>query len=177
MLVAQTTQPAQKNRLRDELWSYVRTDRVDWGLGRGNKKGKSEPCQSERSSKARHEADSFEPAEWSERLTRGQSGWLGAAAVGSIPALALSLFLQRLTIPREVALRSTAKKTKLKNSNISQSHGCSKRPQTVQISSTARLQTTISQKRLRDISPFCRGPAHLLRGFFTYDRKIGCDSS
>ena len=36
-----------------------------------------------------------EPAEWSERLTPGQSGWLGAAAVGSIPALALSLFLQR----------------------------------------------------------------------------------
>ena len=34
--------------------------------------------------------------EWSERLTPGQSGWLGAAAVGSIPALALSLFLQRL---------------------------------------------------------------------------------
>ena len=54
------------------------------------------PCQSERSSKARHEADSFEPAEWSEQLTPGQSGWLGAAAVGSIPALALSLFLQRL---------------------------------------------------------------------------------
>ena len=54
------------------------------------------PCQSERSSKAHHEADSFEPAEWSERLTPGQSGWLGAAAVGSIPALALSLFLQRL---------------------------------------------------------------------------------
>ena len=38
--------------------------------------------------KARHEADSFEPAEWSERLTPGQSGWLGAAAVGSIPVLA-----------------------------------------------------------------------------------------
>ena len=54
------------------------------------------PCQSERSPKARHEADSFEPAEWSERLTPGQSGWLGAAAVGSIPALTLSLFLQRL---------------------------------------------------------------------------------
>ena len=54
------------------------------------------PCQSERSSKARHEADSFEPAEWSEWLTPGQSGWLGAAAVGSIPAPALSLFLQRL---------------------------------------------------------------------------------
>ena len=52
------------------------------------------PCQSERSLKARHEADSF--SEWSERLTPGQSGWLGAAAVGSIPALALSLFLQRL---------------------------------------------------------------------------------
>ena len=48
------------------------------------------PCQTERSSKARHDADSFEPAEWSERLTPGQSGWLGAAAVGSIP---LSLFL------------------------------------------------------------------------------------
>ena len=46
------------------------------------------PCQSERSSKARHEADSFETAEWSERLTPGQSGWLGAA-VGSIAALAL----------------------------------------------------------------------------------------
>ena len=53
------------------------------------------PCQSERSSKARHEADSFEPAERSERLTPGQWGWLGAAAVGSIPAPALSLFLQR----------------------------------------------------------------------------------
>ena len=66
------------------------------------------PCQSERSPNARHEADSFEPAEWSERLTPGQSGWLGAAAVGSIPTLALShsqkvykkllLFLQRLFI-------------------------------------------------------------------------------
>ena len=54
------------------------------------------PCQSERSSKACHEADSFEPAEWSEQLTPGQSGWLGAAAVGSIPPLALSLFLQCL---------------------------------------------------------------------------------
>ena len=50
------------------------------------------PCQSERSPKARHEADSFEPAEWSEQLTPGQSGWLaiGTAAVGSILALALS---------------------------------------------------------------------------------------
>ena len=46
--------------------------------------------QSEHSPEARHEADSFEPAEWSEQLTPGQSGWLGAAAVGSIPALALS---------------------------------------------------------------------------------------
>ena len=53
------------------------------------------PCLSERSSKARHEADSFDPAEWSERLTPGQSGWLLAAAVGLIPVLALSLFLQR----------------------------------------------------------------------------------
>ena len=63
-------------------------------------------CQSECGPKARHEADSFEPAEWSSRLTPGQSGWLGAAAVGSIPDLALShpqkvnkkfpLFLQRL---------------------------------------------------------------------------------
>ena len=35
-----------------------------------------------------------EPAEWYERLTPGQSSWLGAAAVGSIPTLALSLFLQ-----------------------------------------------------------------------------------
>ena len=49
------------------------------------------PCQSERSPKARHEAFSFQPTEWSERLTHGQSGWLGAAALGSIPALALSL--------------------------------------------------------------------------------------
>ena len=32
----------------------------------------------------------------SDRLTPGQSGWLGAAAVGSIPTLALSLFFQRL---------------------------------------------------------------------------------
>ena len=44
------------------------------------------PCQSVRSPKACHEADSFEPAEWSERLTPGQSGWQGAAAVGSIHA-------------------------------------------------------------------------------------------
>ena len=44
----------------------------------------------------RLESDSFEPAEWSERLTPWQSGWLGAATVGSIPALAFSLFLQRL---------------------------------------------------------------------------------
>ena len=44
----------------------------------------------------------FLPAEWSERLTPGQSGWLGAAAVGSIPALALSLFLQRLTFLQRI---------------------------------------------------------------------------
>ena len=41
-------------------------------------------------------AEPAEWSEWSERLTPGQSGWLGAAAVGSIPALALSLFLQHL---------------------------------------------------------------------------------
>ena len=51
------------------------------------------PCQSESSLKARNEADSFEQAEWSGRLTPGQSGWLGAATVDLIPALALSLFL------------------------------------------------------------------------------------
>ena len=56
------------------------------------------PCQSERSSKARHEADSLEPAEWSERLTPGQSGWLGAAAIGSIPALALSQALSSTSV-------------------------------------------------------------------------------
>ena len=48
------------------------------------------PKCSKRSPKARHEAESFEPAEWSERPTPGQSGWLGAAAVGSVPALALA---------------------------------------------------------------------------------------
>ena len=33
--------------------------------------------------KARHKADTFEPAEWSERLTSWRWGWLGAAAAGS----------------------------------------------------------------------------------------------
>ena len=48
------------------------------------------PCLSEHmGSKVHHKADSFEPAEWSELLTPGQSGWLGAAALGSIPTLAL----------------------------------------------------------------------------------------
>ena len=37
--------------------------------------------------KARHEAVSFEAAEWSERPTSRRVGWLGAAAAGSIPAL------------------------------------------------------------------------------------------
>ena len=50
--------------------------------------------------KARHEADSFEPAEWSERLPSRRSGWLGAAVAGSIPAFStffslLFLFFQR----------------------------------------------------------------------------------
>ena len=58
--------------------------------------------------KARHEAVSFEAAEWSERLTSGRVGWLGAAAVGSIPALVtffsfssllLLLFLSSLSKP------------------------------------------------------------------------------
>ena len=41
VLVAQTTQPVQKNRLRDELLSYVWTDTVEWGLGGGKKKRSS----------------------------------------------------------------------------------------------------------------------------------------
>ena len=50
--------------------------------------------------KARHAADSFEPAEWSERLPSRRSGWLGAAVAGSIPAFStffslLFLFFQR----------------------------------------------------------------------------------
>ena len=39
--------------------------------------------------KASHEAVSFEATEWSERLTSRRVGWLGAAAVGSIPALVI----------------------------------------------------------------------------------------
>ena len=42
VLVAQTTQPVQNNRLHDELQSYVRTDTVDWGLGGGRKKEKKQ---------------------------------------------------------------------------------------------------------------------------------------
>ena len=37
-----------------------------------------------------HEAVSFEAAEWSEQLTSRRVDWLGAAAVGSIPALVTS---------------------------------------------------------------------------------------
>ena len=40
MLVACTTQPVQKNRLRIELYSYVRTETVDGGVGRREKEGK-----------------------------------------------------------------------------------------------------------------------------------------
>ena len=40
VLVAQTTQPVQKNRLRDDLSGCVRTDTVDWGVGRREKEGK-----------------------------------------------------------------------------------------------------------------------------------------
>ena len=49
----------------------------------------------------------FDPAEWSEQLTSRRAGWLGAAAVGSIPALVtffsfssfLLLFLSSLSKP------------------------------------------------------------------------------
>ena len=46
-------------------------------------------ASSNRSPNARHdfEADIFVSAEWSERLTPGRLGWIGAAAVGSIPLL------------------------------------------------------------------------------------------
>ena len=51
------------------------------------------PCVSpNRGLKARHEADSFEPAEWSERLTSRRSGWLGAAAAGSSGPAFTTLF-------------------------------------------------------------------------------------
>ena len=40
VLVAQTTRPVQKNWLRDELYSYVRIDTVDWELGGGKRRGK-----------------------------------------------------------------------------------------------------------------------------------------
>ena len=52
-----------------------------FGLTRSTGLGKPNRCL-----KARHEADSFEPAEWSERLPSRRSGWLGAAAAGSSPA-------------------------------------------------------------------------------------------
>ena len=48
MLVAQTTRPVQKNRLRDELLGYVRTDRVDWGWEEGKR--------TERNKRRRHPA-------------------------------------------------------------------------------------------------------------------------
>ena len=69
---------------------------------------------SNRCLKARHEAVSFEAAEWSERLTSRRVGWLGAAAVGSIPALVtffsfsslLLLFLSSLSKVRGKLMRS-----------------------------------------------------------------------
>ena len=73
------------------------------------------PCQSERSPKARHEADSFEPAEFSERLTPGQSGWLGAAAAGSIPALAFSLSFLRKRERARVLINFESGKGEKKN--------------------------------------------------------------
>ena len=53
VLVAQTTQPVQKNRLRDELWSYVWTDTVDWGLGGGRKRGKKQAEEAARTNRRR----------------------------------------------------------------------------------------------------------------------------
>ena len=57
----------------------------------GEQPGRTGPTHVDRVSlnrclKARHESDSFEPAKWSERLSSRRSGWLGAAAAGSIPA-------------------------------------------------------------------------------------------
>ena len=54
--------------------------------------------------KVRHEAVSFEAAEWSERLTSWRVGWLGAATIGSIPTLVTffsfsSLLLLLLLLP------------------------------------------------------------------------------
>ena len=73
------------------------------------------PCQSESSSKARHEADSFEPAELSDhnRLTPWQSGWIGAAAVWVRSAL--SIF----------SLSSTSISTSLSSKSIFISQRCS----------------------------------------------------
>ena len=45
---------------------------------------------SNRCPKARHEANIYVLAEWSERLTPGPPGWLGVAVIGSIPVLLLS---------------------------------------------------------------------------------------
>ena len=53
MLVAQTTRPVQKNRLRDELQSYVRTDTVDWGLGGGRKRGEKQAEEAARTTRRR----------------------------------------------------------------------------------------------------------------------------
>ena len=43
-------------------------------------------------------AVSFEAAEWSERLTPRRAGWLGAAAIGSIPALVTFFFFSSLLL-------------------------------------------------------------------------------
>ena len=53
VLVAQTTRPVQRNRLRDELQSYVRTDTVDWGLGGGRKRGKKQAEEATRTNRRR----------------------------------------------------------------------------------------------------------------------------
>ena len=53
VLVAQTTRPVQKNRLRGELQSYVRTDLVDWGLEGGRKRGKKQAEEAARTNRRR----------------------------------------------------------------------------------------------------------------------------
>ena len=86
--------------------------------GEKEKKRRREREESDKSGFEEEEAESFEPAEWSERLTSRRVGWLGAAAVGSIPPLVtvfsfsslLLLFLSSLSKP--LFLLSIVKKIK-----------------------------------------------------------------
>ena len=74
------------------------------------------PCQYERSPKARHEADSFQPVEWSELLIPGQAGWLGSAAAGLIIALTFLILKKWTKIKEAWRWRSTYWQTKDKKS-------------------------------------------------------------